>query len=187
MWRSDRRSYGLATILFHWLVAVLFLVQLPLGYLTQAVEGEPSLQLDLYWWHRSVGFTILAVSVLRILWILSERHPPLPENVNDSERSAAKWAHVALYVATLLVPITGWAVVSTAAPVTPSSVFGIVSMPPLPLAPSGLAEAGWSSAHAFLAYAAGFVAAVHILAAIRHHVTLKDDVMMRILRPGSRG
>jgi cytochrome b561 len=185
VWRNDDRSYGLAAIVLHWIVAGLFLVQVPLGYLTQSAENQPVLQADLFWWHKSVGFTILAISLFRILWVLSSRHPGLPESINPSERSAAKWAHVSLYVATLLIPITGWALVSTTAPVAPSPVFGLVSVPPLPLSASGFAEAYWSSAHAFLAYAAAFIAGVHVLAALRHHFTLKDDVMVRMLRPGT--
>lgn len=184
MWRNTQHSYGLGAILLHWIVAALFLVQLPLGYFTQATQDLPAVQADLYWWHKSVGFMILAISALRILWVLFETQPALPETVNLSERSAAKWAHVALYVATLLVPLTGWAVVSTEIPVTASTVFGLVSVPPLPLQPSVLAESIWSSGHAFLAYAAGFIAVIHILAAIRHHFTLHDDVMVRMLWPG---
>jgi cytochrome b561 len=184
MLRNTNDAYGLGAILLHWVVAALFLVQLPLGYLTQAAEEQPALQADLYWWHKSVGLTILAISVLRILWVIWQRQPAPPEGASPSERSAARWAHVALYVATLLVPLTGWAVTSTGAPVTPSPVFGIVVVPPLPLHASVYAEAYWSSAHAFLAYAAGFIAAVHILAALRHHFTLKDNVMVRMLKPG---
>lgn len=184
MLRNDNQSYGLVAILLHWIVAGLFLVQVPLGYLTLSAEHQPALQADLFWWHKSVGFTILAISVLRIVWVLSSRHPGLPESVNPSERSAAKWAHIMLYLATIVVPLTGWALVSTSVPVVPSPVFGVISVPPLPLSASGLAEAYWSSAHAFLAYAAAFIACVHILAALRHHFTLKDAVMVRMLRPG---
>lgn len=184
VWRNTPNDYGLGAILFHWIVAALFIVQLPLGYLSISAEGRPALQAELYWWHKSVGFTILAVSVVRIIWVLSQKQPDLPDNVSASERSAAKWAHVALYLATLLVPLTGWAVVSTTSLVLPTSVFGLVSVPPLPIQSSGLAQAYWSTAHAFLAYAAGFVAAAHILAAIRHHFTLKDGVLLRMLRPG---
>lgn len=187
MLRNDERSYGLVAILFHWVVAALFLVQLPLGYLTQSFEDQAAVQIDLYWWHRSIGLLILGLSALRIAWVLSGRNPALPVSVAASERSAAKWAHVALYLATLLVPLTGWAVVSTTAPVVATRAFGLVTVPPLPLEPSNLASAYWSSGHAFLAYAAGFVAAVHILAALRHHFTLRDDVMMRMIRAGGRG
>ena len=121
MWRNTDDGYGLGAILLHWIVAALFLVQLPLGYLGVAAEDTPALQLDLYWWHKSVGFVILAISLVRVLWVLSQRQPALGEDISPSERSAAKWAHVALYLATLGVPMTGWAVVSTAAPVDAES------------------------------------------------------------------
>lgn len=184
MWRNSKEAYGLGTIMLHWIVAALFLVQLPLGYFTVAAEFDPLRQSDLFWWHASVGFTILAISVLRIVWIVWQDQPALPDDVSPSERSAARWAHVALYLGTILVPLTGWAAISAGQPAAPGAVFTIATVPPLPIHASIYARAYWTSTHAFLAYGAGFIAAVHILAALRHHFTLKDRVMVRMLRPG---
>ena len=48
MWRNTRGRYGLAAKTLHWLVALLFICQLPLGYLTQASADDPALQFALY-------------------------------------------------------------------------------------------------------------------------------------------
>jgi cytochrome b561 len=104
--------------------------------------------------------------------------------LTPSEQAAAKAAHICLYAATVAVPLAGWAVVSTSPLHIPSYVFNLFVVPNLPLTVSNASEALWSSIHAFLAYAAGFIAAVHILAALRHHFHFKDDVLARMLRPG---
>lgn len=187
MWRNSETSYGLVSIILHWIVAILFLFQLPLGYLTQASEGRPVLQFELYQWHKSVGFLLLAVAVPRLLWAVSGKSPRLPATVSESERRAAHLAHIALYAATVAVPLAGWAVVSVSPLDIPSYMFDLVVIPNLPLAPSDTAEGIWSTVHAFLAYSAGFLAAVHMLAALRHHFRFGDDVLMRMLRPRRGG
>ena len=183
MWRNSETSYGLVSIVLHWIVAILFLCQLPLGYLTQASEHRPALQFELYQWHKSVGFLLLAIAVPRLLWAIFNRSPQLPESVSESERSAARLGQIALYASTVLVPLAGWAVVSTSPLDIPSYVFNLVVVPNLPMTPSDAAEAFWSTVHAFLAYAAGFLAAVHMLAALRHHFHFGDEVLLRMLRP----
>jgi cytochrome b561 len=45
----------------------------------------------------------------------------------------------------------------------------------------------WISIHGFLAYAAIFLAAIHILAALRHHFHHRDATLIRMLRPGCEG
>jgi cytochrome b561 len=184
MWRNDRESYGLVSILFHWVIAVLFLCQLPLGYLTQATPNYPALQFELYQWHKSVGFLILALAVPRLIWAVTAGRPAASEGLTPSESAAARAAHICLYAATIAVPLAGWAVVSTSPLRIPSYAFNLFVVPNLPLAVSNASEALWSSIHAFLAYAAGFIAVVHILAALRHHFHFKDDVLIRMLRPG---
>jgi len=186
MLRNDRQSYGLVSILLHWSIALLFLCQLPLGYLTQATPNHPVLQFELYQWHKSVGFLILALAVPRLIWVAAVGRPAPPADLTASEQAAAHAAHIALYALTVAVPLAGWAVVSTSPLRIPSYVFNLFVMPDLPLSVSNASEALWSSVHAFLAYAAGFIAAVHILAALRHHFHFRDDVLIRMVRPGGR-
>lgn len=183
-WRNDTRSYGLVTVLLHWAIAILFLVQLPLGYLTQATENRPVLQFELYQWHKSVGFLILALAVPRLIWALVNPRPEEPKSLTGSERAAARVAHIVLYALTVLVPLAGWAVVSSSPLRIPTYAFNMVVVPDLPLTVSDSREAVWSSIHAFLAYTSGFIAAAHILAALRHHFRFKDAVLVRMLRPG---
>jgi cytochrome b561 len=159
---------------------------MPLGYLTQATRDQPALQFELYQWHKSIGFLILFLAGLRLLWAIINPKPRLADTIQPSERSAARAVHVSLYLLTVLVPLAGWAVVSTSPLQIPSYAFNLVVVPNLPLAISSHAEGLWSSIHGFLAYAAAFLAAVHIIAALRHHFHFRDGTLLRILPTGKQ-
>lgn len=182
MIRNTDTSWGLVSILFHWTMAALFLGQFWLGWYMQGVRNFID-QYNLYQWHKSFGFLILGLAVLRILWSVTSRRPGLPEAMPAGEKSLARGSHVLLYLALLAVPLTGWAVVSTSPLPIASWFFGLFVVPSLPLGISLHAEQIWSSLHGFLAYAAIFLVGVHVLAALRHHFRNRDDVLRRMIWP----
>lgn len=182
MIRNTDHSWGLVSILFHWTMAALFLGQFWLGWHMQGVRNLVE-QYNLYQWHKSFGFTILGLAILRILWAVTSRRPKLPENMPAGERSIARGSHVVLYLALVLVPLTGWAVVSTSPLPIASWFFGLFVVPSLPLGVSLHAEQLWSSLHGFFAYAAIFLVGVHVIAALRHHFRNKDGILVRMIWP----
>lgn len=185
MFRNTDTSWGFVSILFHWTMAALFLGQFWLGWYMQGVRDLIE-QYNLYQWHKSLGLTILGLAVFRVLWAVTSRRPKLPEDMPSGEKSIARGSHLALYLAVVLVPLTGWAVVSTSPLPVATWFFGLFVVPPLPLGISLRAEQLWSSLHAFLAYAAIFLVGVHVLAALRHHFRNKDDVLVRMIWPRRR-
>lgn len=182
MIRNTDTSWGLVSILFHWTMAALFLGQFWLGWYMLGVRSLID-QYSLYQWHKSFGFAILGLAVLRILWAVTSRRPKLPETMPAGERTIARGSHVVLYLALVLVPITGWAIVSTSPVPISSWFFGLFVVPSLPLRISLHAEQLWSSLHAFLAYASIFLVGVHALAALRHHFRNRDGVLRKMLWP----
>lgn len=182
MFRNTANGWGLVSILFHWAMAALFFGQFWLGWYMQGVVNLID-QYRLYQWHKSFGFAILGLATLRILWSVTSLRPPLPEGMPASERSLARGSHLVLYLALVLVPLTGWAVVSTSPLPVATWFFGLFVIPSLPLGISLHAQHLWSSLHAFLAYGAMFMVAVHVLAAFRHHFRNKDDVLVRMIWP----
>ncbi|MGN6142559.1 MAG: cytochrome b/b6 domain-containing protein, partial [Mesorhizobium sp.] len=67
----------------------------------------------------------------------------------------------------------------------PSVPFDLFVMPNLPLGASDAAEAFWSAAHEWLAWVGIALAALHILAALRHRFLLRDSVFQRMIAPPS--
>ena len=179
---SRHRAYGPVSISFHWAIAALFLGQILLGFSMERVKSM-ALQFELIQWHKSFGFLILALAVLRLCWRIVAGAPAADASLGRIERLAAATVQGALLALTLIVPLAGWALASTSTLGIPSFVFDLVLIPPLPLTPSAEAEAFWREAHELLAYSALLLAAGHAAAALRHHFLLRDNVLGRMV-PG---
>lgn len=180
MLRNRDESYGSIAILFHWTIAALFIGQMLLGLAPRWVQSM-ALQFTLIQWHKSFGFLILALAALRLLWAGANRWPRRPASLGPSEWVAAKTVQGSLYLLMLVVPLTGWALVSISTLGVPSFAFDLVVVPNLPMARSEAAEDFWRVAHQWLAYATAVIATGHMMAALHHHFWLRDGVLRRML------
>jgi cytochrome b561 len=184
MLRNTPARYGSVAILFHWVMALLFVGQVSGGVLMRRFS-DPKLQFELYQWHKSFGFLILGLALLRLLWRFANRGPGDSESLARWDKLASRAAQILLYAAIIAIPLTGWAIASSTPLKIPSLMFNLVLIPHLPLDVSEEAEIFWSNIHSTLAYTAAAIASVHILAALRHHFWLRDGVLKRML--SSRG
>ena len=180
---NTEKSYGLVSILFHWIMAALFLIQFWIG-LTMESEADLATKQVLLSRHISIGVLILALWVLRIIWSVFNRRPALPPRMEQGERRLARASHLSLLALLGIIPLTGWLVVSTMGGLLPFRVFDLFALPRLGLGASLHAAGFWTVFHAFLAYFMLILSAVHALAALRHQFTLKDGLMARMLLPG---
>ncbi|MDQ6433323.1 cytochrome b [Mesorhizobium sp. LHD-90] len=180
--RYHENTYGIVAIALHWTIALLFLGQIVFGFSMEQVKSL-ALQFELIQWHKSFGFLILILAFLRLLWRLAAGRPQPPATLSRVERVAAETVQWTLLIATLAVPLAGWALASTSTLGIPSFAFNLVVVPHLPLTPSDEAEAFWRETHKLLAYGAGMLAIGHAAAALAHHFVLRDDVLVRML-PG---
>jgi cytochrome b561 len=181
MFRNSKTTYGLVSIILHWAIAVLFVAQLALGY-SMARTKSMAMQFELIQWHRTLGFVILALAVLRLAWRLTNTRPRALPSMLAWELIAARAAHTLLLTATIAVPLAGWALVSTSTLAIPTLAFNRWLIPHLPMVASPAAEAFWRQTHELLAYAAAALVAAHAAAALRHHFILRDTVLQRMLR-----
>ncbi|MFB0488077.1 cytochrome b561 [Methylobacterium sp. OAE515] len=183
------RRYSAVAILLHWASALGVLVLIGLGLTMTHADLAPLRQFQLYQWHKSVGITVLALTALRVLWRLTHRPPTHPAGMPARERRAAGAAHALLYLLLVGLPLTGWAVVSLSPFNIPTVLYGLVPWPHLPLAafvPDQVAAEGLlKRVHALGAWFLAALLAVHVAAALRHHLLLRDDVLRRML-PGRR-
>ncbi|MHA6719077.1 cytochrome b [Sphingomonas sp. RS6] len=171
--RAERYSTG--AIAFHWVIALLVLINLAIGILHESLpRGWQVMPL-----HKSIGITVLALTFARILWRLTHRPPPLPAASPAWEKASATIMHLALYAATLILPLTGWLMGSNPERLRPLSWFGLFRVPPLPSTP-GL-SGGAHEAHELLGWAMLLLVAIHVAAALRHHLLLRDAVMLRMM------
>jgi cytochrome b561 len=109
---SDRR-YTRAAIVLHWLIALLIVVQVFLGWwLNEWVPDHSPIQDQITAVHISVGLTILLLVLARIGLRLVRRPPPPPAGTKAWERFLAGFAHVMFYALMLILPLSGWTMVS---------------------------------------------------------------------------
>jgi cytochrome b561 len=173
-------TYGIAAILFHWMIALLFIGQLALGYAMSGPDVDPALQFQLFQYHKSIGFVVLALAVPRFVWSMSSKRPSPAASSGKLSHVSARAAHLALLCLTVAVPLAGWAVASTSPLQIPSYVFDMVVVPGLPLEISDQSEALWTGVHETLAYLAAAIVLLHLAAALWHHFILRDATLTRM-------
>jgi len=183
MLRNTETRYGLVAIILHWLIGLLFIGQIVLGLIMVRLDDQ-RLSFDLIQWHKSFGFLILVLVPLRIVWRLANPRPALPDASPAWEHDAASGTHLLLYLLMLILPLTGWVLVSVSTLGMPTFAFYRFIVPNLPLPASDGAEEMWALVHQWLGYAAAALVGLHILAALRHQFILRDGLLVRMLVPG---
>ncbi len=181
MWRNTQETYGRVARWLHWCIALLFIAQIFLGFLTQQVAADPVFQFSLYQWHKALGLLILALALMRLAWALTNARPRPVDGVKPVEALAAHAVHRLLLILTVLVPLAGWIVVSTSPLGIPVYVLDLFAVPNLPLPVSDRNELVWSWIHAALAYGTGALVLVHAGAALYHHAVRGDDTLRRMI------
>ena len=169
-------GYTRTAIALHWLVAVLILGAFALGLYMVELKLSPT-KLKLYSWHKWLGVTIWMIAVVRLVWRLTHRPPPLPA-LPTWQRIAASTTHVLLYVLVLAIPISGWLFSSASG--FPVVYFGVLPLPDLVGKDKELAKL-LQSLHATLNYTLMAIIVVHAAAAIKHHFVDRDVVFHRML------
>jgi cytochrome b561 len=106
-------GYTTAAIWLHWTIAALLLAQLALGWIMNEVlpDHTPNQALAESI-HISLGLTILILVLARIAIRLTHRPPPLPADMPRWERVLSGAVHFMFYVLMLVMPLSGWALVS---------------------------------------------------------------------------
>ncbi len=150
-------------------------------------EGFALIQL-----HKSIGITVLLLSLVRLAWRLTHRPPPLPAGMATWEKVLAKVAHVGLYVIMIGLPITGWIMVSASRIQVPTLLYGVIPWPHVP-GLAHLAEPAKSAWHGFgetghevLAWGAYVLVALHVAGALKHQLLSKDEPVLAHMVPGTR-
>ncbi|MBD8878429.1 cytochrome b [Roseibium polysiphoniae] len=176
MARSDTRYSALAR-LFHWLTVVLVLTMVPAGIVMIRIDGG-SLQNTLFDYHRSVGFVLLVLTLVRLVFRFGSHPAPLPEAIPLWQRMAARATHAFLYIFLILNPLVGW--VATSAYGAAIEVFGLFTLPALVAKDRALADQLFPI-HEVLGLAFVAVVTVHIGAALFHGLIKRDGVLQRML------
>jgi cytochrome b561/polyisoprenoid-binding protein YceI len=183
------RYTGVAIIL-HWLIAAAILFQIILGW-RMGDEPKGPATYAIFQLHKSIGITILLLSLARLAWRLFNKPPPHPVDQPRWETIASQVVHVAFYVIMIGLPVTGWIIVSTSKLLIPTVLYGAIPWPHLPFLPELAAgpkhlwnEAGMLG-HGLLVKTTYLLLALHLGAVAKHQILDRDEVLGHIA-PGAK-
>lgn len=181
------KRYTSIAISLHWLIAILLIGLIAIGKYMNELEETDHLRFELIQWHKSFGILVLLLVLIRIVWRFAHRPPRLSSKMPSWERFAASATHVFMYLLMLVIPISGWVMVSASPLNLATELFGAIPWPHLPFASAGFTDADKESvselsnqAHHLLANGLLILVLLHIGAALRHQFVLKDNLLSRM-------
>ncbi|PKP94259.1 MAG: cytochrome B [Alphaproteobacteria bacterium HGW-Alphaproteobacteria-16] len=176
---ADR--YNNVAILLHWSIAVLVILNLVIGLGHDALPRAWGVMPI----HKAIGITVLFLSVVRLGWRLAHTPPPFVATTRAWERALASTVHWLFYVLLIVVPLTGWLMVSGTETRRPLTFFGLFDIPYLPV---GIAAGDFGhESHEVLGLLMAALVILHIGAALLHQFVKRDVTLSRMFPPAKQG
>lgn len=179
----NEARYTSTAVLLHWLVALLVLVLIGLGwYMVGIPRGTPE-RAAFYNLHKSIGVVAGLLIALRIGWRWRHAPPALPASLAQWEIRFAAWSHRLLYACMVVMPLSGY--VATNFTKFGVQFFGLVDLKPWAW-PDKAIHGVLNDIHVFTSYLFAALVALHVTAALRHLLRGGADIFRRMLPGGAR-
>lgn len=174
---KERLEYSAVSKWLHWATAIIIFGLIPVGFILDDLpEGRvQNLGYDL---HRSFGFVVLCLALLRLAVRGLFGAPAAYAGLTPFEQRASYFVHRALYALIILTPLLGWA--ATSAYPVKIPIFWLFDLPPLAPESERLSKILFK-AHEFSAIAIMLLLVAHIGGALMHRVIKRDGVLDRML------
>lgn len=173
----EKTAYAPLLRAIHWTTAVLFIAAMLIGLYCGLQPPGTSPRRELLEVHKSLGITLLFLSVLRLMVRVSTAMPPEPGPVGRLVGLAARLNHLALYAVLFAMPLTGYAFSSAGG--YSLKFFWTFSWPRLFAGNSAVAHAG-EVAHDMLAWLVYAAVGLHVAATLWHVLVLRDGTLARM-------
>ena len=176
-WRDTGLGFSPLTLILHWitflLVVLWLLTDLLASQATNAASAAGYLE-----WHRSFAGVICLLALWRLRRRLTQHHPLPLGGVNPAQVIASRTIALAMLLALLGLPLLEWVVASTNGQAM--TLAGSFTLPAVVPESEMLARfAGWAEQIILALFL--FSLGLHFLGALKHHCTLKDDSLRRML------
>lgn len=176
MLRNTTALWGWPAKLLHWVAAIAILLLLGHGWWMTNLAPRAD-RIAHYSGHAALGYDLLALLVLRLLWRWANTVPSLPDGLRRWERMAAHGGHIALYLFMFAASLTGWALAGMFRVPMNKDMFG-VSVPQI--VSNRAYHDLFEQSHTFLSYLLAVLIVVHVVGALRHHFLKHNDVLRRM-------
>lgn len=175
---EPRNRYSTVSLILHWVIAAAILAQVLLITAHESTEGQP-ISREFVNLHKSVGLTILILTLARIGWRLANPAIPLPDRMSRWEKIVARGTHVLFYVALIAMPLTGWAAMSASGRAI--EYFHLFNWPLLPVEGGRPVARQILGVHELIMKGIYVLLALHVLGALKHHFVDRDNVLHRMI------
>jgi cytochrome b561 len=163
-------------IFLHWSTVVTVMAAFSIGIFRGTLpKGE--MKTTILTIHMSLGFLVLLLTVMRLA--LKSTNTVLPAaDVSRTGQLVSRVFHIALYVGLIAIPLIGiWSAWAKGRNI---AIFGLLPIPSQIATDQALAKI-LESSHEIAAYTLLAAAGLHAMAAIFHHVVLKDSTLKRMM------
>jgi cytochrome b561 len=190
--------YTRTAILLHWLIALGIFGMFALGwYMTELPKEAPKqIAYDLFDWgiytwhlteeasprsfyfnlHKSIGITIFALIIIRIVWRIGHKPPALLASYKAWERKLSTGAHHLLYLLMIVIPASG--LIMSVASKYGVKWFGFDFIAGIDSEPL---RNVFVEVHEYAGFILLAILALHISGALKHKFIDKDETMNRML------
>lgn len=171
--------YGAVARLFHWIIAVLVVLQIPAGI---AMTSEPLADVadPLFVYHKGMGAVLLVLVLARSIWRATHRPPPFPPYMSPLEQRLAGTTHLGIYALLVVMTVSGY--VRTVGDGFPIELLDALGVPPL-VPPMPSTAAVMLVVHQFAVVGLVALVAVHVAMVLRHHWIDRNPVLARMWPP----
>jgi cytochrome b561 len=170
--RALASRYQPVLVALHWLIALLIIGLLCLGFFVLAnMPNSDPRKLDILVWHMTGGMVVLVLMIPRLIIRIRSARPAAATTGSPLLDRLAPIAHNSLYVIVFLMIATGW---------TTGGLISGVFAPNGGSLPDTFAVFPTFRAHAVLAALLAVLIAGHIAAALYHQWVLKDGLLRRM-------
>lgn len=179
---NSTQTYGLVSILLHWVMAVALVGMYFSGDYMVELEYYDRLYHTLPTLHKATGVVLGGLLLVRLAWLFSQPRPlPASGNAPELTHLAGKLGHLAIYGLLLLLLASGY-LISTAKG-HGIQVFGLFELPALLPESKERGELA-GDIHEIAGTLFILLVGVHALAAFIHHFYWKDHTLTRMLGKG---
>lgn len=172
-------GYTRGAVALHWIIAALIILNFIAAWISEDLPKAEAMQVMGN--HKAIGLTILFLTVLRIVWRIMHRPPPLLESLKAWEAAVARVVHTLFYFVMIAIPLSGWGMVSAGGKGAPVSWFGIFDVPALRVNHDRATGGAFHEAHEVLATLMLALFVLHVAAALKHQFFDRDGTLARML------
>lgn len=176
-WKNTAGRYGSLAIGIHWLMLLLFIAVYASINLRELYPKGSDLREALKTWHFMLGMLVFVLVWLRLAARYSGPAPDIRPEPPGWQQLSAKLLHLALYALMIIMPLTGWLLLSASG--KPIPFFGL-ELPALIGTNKELASQ-IKEVHEFIGTAGYYLIGGHAAAAFYHHYIVRDNTLMRML------